>query len=1154
MSDSIGQPSAAESSSQDDTAKQISATLRLPEAARSKDVGASWMEVCHKWGFEIVRERVVYVDRNDKSKESAQEQFVVSVVRPHGSASDLADRSPARRAGLKVGDIVVSLAGKPNLSPKDLYTLLKETSDELQICVQRRKNGKEDRPSTAKGTLVAAPATSAAPTAIRRERVTVQIPKAEVYLGTDSAEEVGEANVKADPNDAANRPMHESGGRSIDSTDSSSAVPAQASLTQQPDAPKRALKPAPDVGPGWKIFEVERKGDIKTKGRVDRYWVSPSGKKFRSGKEIERYQETLKATNGDEKAAWSAAKSPPRTKASNQSSFTASAIGDTKNGNLHPDLLRLIDLHEDWDTVGNKKKSLPNGYIYNCEGGKSVRIESANIVDVAEILCQTRLNVGNGTIDADPDQVLIETNKLCKEAREEEASFLQSLQDEVSRADEGTTGSASASNTALTSTKQESEEDCNANMKEECEGRKEETNNQEGSEASRNIPKRIPDSQSIQAEAVEMPIEEKNSQSSAQNTSTAPSESRPRSESQSEAKAKPSIASLSGVAFGAKKIGSGSSKNTRQKRLWPDSFIFRKRVMKWCPPDVVKQAGGPVRFLGPLRQQARTRGASVDVSNEADVPQSSEAQSTALAPIPSTIHTVAEMLKVMSPHILEEGRAQVNRDYEEHSDSDSFWTRTTYEASLVTCTPVERKTSSSSAQRVYEFGFHLSQKDISRIQNNIDDLFVIHASKWDSIACIGMIGPRDEHTTTYLKDQRHRDGPQADFRLWITASKNPCGGTGWLAQADVPAVVPGGGIESQRAFMMHIGSASDIMRQYEGMKSLSFVKDHLQRAVFCSGDTNKRNRALSMDSIGATSAGAATSALDKPTTIPDYVWRKIRASLNQIQLRSIHRIMEGKSRENVALLQGPPGTGKTTTICHLVSALLNGACPKPGSKMAGVRVHIGKSISTASSKGDKGTKALNRAANRILVCAASNAAVDELAWKIHKHSIAGDGRSGVTKIIRYGFLPWERAGGKGDSQLSRNSGSERDRFLAKINYDAQVSNAQHRKLLSDCDVVCATLSGLGSKGFIDAVSKDESNTGSEFDAIIIDEACQATEAACLIPLKYNPNLLVLVGDPQQLPAFVASQECEKNMFGRSLFERLQEQGWGVDMLHIQCEF
>lgn len=251
---------------------------------------------------------------------------------------------------------------------------------------------------------------------------------------------------------------------------------------------------------------------------------------------------------------------------------------------------------------------------------------------------------------------------------------------------------------------------------------------------------------------------------------------------------------------------------------------------------------------------------------------------------------------------------------------------------------------------------------------------------------------------------------------------------------------------------------------------------------------------------------------------------------------------------------------KTTAICHLVSALLNGKFPKPGSKMAGVRVHVGKSISTVAKGGDKSTKSLNRAANRILVCAASNAAVDELAWKIHKNSIAGDGRSGVRKIVRYGFLPGQdrdKQTGKHDAaHPARHGNSDRDRFLEKINFDVQGGgiSGPDRLRLSSCDVVCATLSGLGSKGFIDAISRDESNLTSEFDAVIVDEACQATEASCLIPLKYNPNLVVLVGDPQQLPAFVASQACEKNMFGRSLFERLQEQGWAVDMLHIQCEF
>ena len=111
-----------------------------------------------------------------------------------------------------------------------------------------------------------------------------------------SAEE--EAVVNSGPS-TSRLMMHGSSGKAAVSTRSSQQLHSQ-----------NALKPAPDVGPGWKTFEVKRKGSIRTKGRVDRYWISPSGKKFRSGKEIERYQEKLKATNGDENAAWIAAKSP----------------------------------------------------------------------------------------------------------------------------------------------------------------------------------------------------------------------------------------------------------------------------------------------------------------------------------------------------------------------------------------------------------------------------------------------------------------------------------------------------------------------------------------------------------------------------------------------------------------------------------------------------------------------------------------------------------------------------------------------------------------------------------------------------------------------------------------------------------------------------
>jgi senataxin len=42
--------------------------------------------------------------------------------------------------------------------------------------------------------------------------------------------------------------------------------------------------------------------------------------------------------------------------------------------------------------------------------------------------------------------------------------------------------------------------------------------------------------------------------------------------------------------------------------------------------------------------------------------------------------------------------------------------------------------------------------------------------------------------------------------------------------------------------------------------------------------------------------------------------------------------------------------------------------------------------------------------------------------------------------------------------------------------------------------------------------------------VIIDEASQAIELSALIPLKYQPKHTILVGDPQQLPPTVLSQE------------------------------
>lgn len=216
-------------------------------------------------------------------------------------------------------------------------------------------------------------------------------------------------------------------------------------------------------------------------------------------------------------------------------------------------------------------------------------------------------------------------------------------------------------------------------------------------------------------------------------------------------------------------------------------------------------------------------------------------------------------------------------------------------------------------------------------------------------------------------------------------------------------------------------------------------------------------------------------------------------------------------------------------------------------------------------------------AHRILVCASSNQAVDDLAWKLHNEALGPNGMVGSFNIVRFGMQPGEErhdGRGKGRGKVSTGCLSPQDKFLRSISLDNLVENVtkgyaknefgsnndslstinnyntERANILSQCHVVCCTLSGSGSKAFTQSVSRDEFPQ-SEFEALIIDEACQAQEALSLIPFKYNPNCIFLVGDPQQLPVFTLSKNAQSSRVDRSLFERLTENGWPINLLRVQ---
>lgn len=65
------------------------------------------------------------------------------------------------------------------------------------------------------------------------------------------------------------------------------------------------------------------------------------------------------------------------------------------------------------------------------------------------------------------------------------------------------------------------------------------------------------------------------------------------------------------------------------------------------------------------------------------------------------------------------------------------------------------------------------------------------------------------------------------------------------------------------------------------------------------------------------------------------------------------------------------------------------------------------------------------------------------------------------------------------------------------------------------------------------------NLAVEFETVIIDEAAQCVELSALIPLKYGCSKCILVGDPKQLPPTVLSQSAARYGYDQSLFVRMQ---------------
>ncbi|EGF80951.1 hypothetical protein BATDEDRAFT_24512 [Batrachochytrium dendrobatidis JAM81] len=325
--------------------------------------------------------------------------------------------------------------------------------------------------------------------------------------------------------------------------------------------------------------------------------------------------------------------------------------------------------------------------------------------------------------------------------------------------------------------------------------------------------------------------------------------------------------------------------------------------------------------------------------------------------------------------------------------------------------------------------------------------------------------------------------------------------------------------------------------------------------------------------------------------------------VNFPQANAIAAAIECKS--GFVLIQGPPGTGKTKTILGLIGALQCTATviSLPGKSNERLNSHQQNLAATSSASSH-----IPASKKRLLCCAPSNAAIDEIARRLIDGILNLKGQIYKPKIVRVGttaihadiksvtldYLVEERLKTdidyqKADSKI-HDAGtnrsdifkemaqlkSERDNLRAFEDQPIEISGKTptpsttklreigarmaalaklldneamskndggvelerakrniRAKILAEADVVLATLSGAGHNQFSEAKQ-------CTFHTVIVDEACQAVELSCLIPLCYGAQKCIMVGDPNQLPPTILSQVAQDYSYDQSLFQRLMK--------------
>jgi len=233
--------------------------------------------------------------------------------------------------------------------------------------------------------------------------------------------------------------------------------------------------------------------------------------------------------------------------------------------------------------------------------------------------------------------------------------------------------------------------------------------------------------------------------------------------------------------------------------------------------------------------------------------------------------------------------------------------------------------------------------------------------------------------------------------------------------------------------------------------------------------------------------------------------------LNYFQTLGIKKALSSR----LFLIQGPPGTGKTVTS-------------------AGIVYHMSK---------------LN--VGKVLVCAPSNIAADQLSEKIAKTGVkvirlCAKSRESISTRVEHLSL---------HNQIKQLPQKEYKRLIELIKlkeeifelkkddheYYKKLKKKAENEVLQHAEVVVTTC----------IASFDKRLSNQRFPIVLVDEATQACESECLLPLLKGAKHVILVGDHCQLGPVVLCKNAAKAGLKISLFERLIKLKIKPHMLQVQ---